>query len=560
MTETEPLDIKKVMKNIKKNIFDEKKFDFKLGKKELKNYLFKLVGNREKSSHYNKTKRLLDDKHFIPKSDNSLKELDHHLHKTNTSRDIDYHQPIKSGKNKLILWAALKFRHTIQNEIRFTLDPIIRNQVEFNNNITRTLNNLVELSKNNKNLINNLKKQLQSSLDSQKQELQSSLDSQKQELQSSLDSQKQELQSSLDSQKQELQSTLNSQKQELQSTLDSQKQEQQSSLDSQKQEQQAALDSQKQELQSALDLQKQEFVRSQIRQTYFDLLKREPNPKEVENFANSILNGKLSINDMIQEIHKSKEHSTLEYEQKMENPLLIKKTNDVVEFLTEYEKQTKGKSQNALCYVDVLKISYYNKLPLTERFTEYFWVLKNLEPSGTVLDVGCSESLFAQELCKIDSLDVYGIDIREPEYPPKFSFFKEDATSTHFDDNFFDQITVISSIEHFGLEAYGNKKLDPEADHKTMQELRRILKNHGRVFVTVPFGQGKKSYYKKYDENSLRNLFDGFTIESLQFFKQTIVGWKETNSQNALMSGDSQYYPDLELPASIAVIVAKKLP
>ena len=262
---------------------------------------------------------------------------------------------------------------------------------------------------------------------------------------------------------------------------------------------------------------------------------------------------------MFEEIHKSEEYLKLAYDKEIELPLLIKKTNDVVEFSTEYEKQIKEKSQKAVCYVDVLKISYYNKLPLSERFTEYFWVLKNLEINGTILDVGCSESLFAQELCKIDSLDVYGIDIRKPEYAPKFSFSEDDATSTHFENSFFDQITVISSIEHFGLKAYGNQKYDPDADQKTMHELRRILKNQGRIFVTVPFGKGKKSYYKKYDENNLRNLFTGFSIESIQFFKQTITGWKETNSQEALISGGSQYYPDLELPASIAVVAAKKL-
>ena len=68
-----------------------------------------------------------------------------------------------------------------------------------------------------------------------------------------------------------------------------------------------------------------------------------------------------------------------------------------------------------------------------------------------------TESLFANEVAKIKSLGVYGIDIRK-EKNPKFKFFVEDAAKTHFKDHFFDQITIISSIEHFGLDFYGNKK------------------------------------------------------------------------------------------------------
>ena len=197
-------------------------------------------------------------------------------------------------------------------------------------------------------------------------------------------------------------------------------------------------------------------------------------------------------------------------------------------------------------------------MPLTERFTEYAWILKNLIQKGNLLDVGCSESLFTQEISKLSNLKVFGIDIREPEYQPQFSFSKTGATKTNFDDEFFDQITIISSIEHFGLDFYGNKKIDPNADFATMKEMHRILKKEGTILVTVPYGIGDKLYYRKYDENRLEQLFTDFKIVERKYFVQTMIGWKETDSDTALNAGDSNYYEDLELPAAIAFVKAER--
>ncbi|HSB57696.1 MAG TPA: DUF268 domain-containing protein [Nitrosopumilaceae archaeon] len=302
---------------------------------------------------------------------------------------------------------------------------------------------------------------------------------------------------------------------------------------------------------------KKELVRSEIIQAFHNILKREVDKEALEYYTNEILANKLTVQKLYDILRQSEEHSQLlKTQEQKEILVVIKKMNDMVKYSNKYEEQITSKSPNAICYADVSKISYYNELPMSERFDEYLWVLENLNTTGNLLDVGCSESIFAQELTKINSLNVFGIDIRQPEYTPQFTFFLEDCNKTHFDDGFFDQITVVSSIEHFGLDFYGNKILDEDSDFKSMKELRRILKNNGLIFLTLPYGKESKSWYRKYDEARLEKLLDGFEVLEIKILKQTHIGWEETTAKSAMMSGDSLHYADL--PGAVVFIKGRK--
>ncbi|MDE1725690.1 MAG: class I SAM-dependent methyltransferase, partial [Thaumarchaeota archaeon] len=304
---------------------------------------------------------------------------------------------------------------------------------------------------------------------------------------------------------------------------------------------------------------KKEFVEAEIKHTYDHLLQREAKLEEVQLYANTIMATNLTIKSFYDDVKNSPEYLGLEYEKEIAIPVLIKKMNDTMRYSKEYENQIKRNPSYAICSIDPSKIAYYNHLPMSERFDEYFWVLKNLGINGKILDVGCSESIFAQELSKIKTLDVYGIDIRSPEFTPKFKFFIEDATATHFKDKFFDIITIISSIEHFGLDFYGNKKIDENADLKTMKELKRILKDNGIIFLTIPYGREWKSWYRRYDDIRLKILMKDFEILELKYLKQTHIGWEETDSEESFKSDDSIYYKKLGNPGAVAFIKAKKI-
>jgi 2-polyprenyl-3-methyl-5-hydroxy-6-metoxy-1,4-benzoquinol methylase len=101
---------------------------------------------------------------------------------------------------------------------------------------------------------------------------------------------------------------------------------------------------------------------------------------------------------------------------------------------------------------------YFAKEPLrpTDRYIEYPFVLNNIELRPNILDVGCSGSMLPL-LLKSLGYEVHGIDIRDYLPKNKFMFTKGSICSTNYDDNEFDTIIAISTIEHIGLERYGAK-------------------------------------------------------------------------------------------------------
>jgi len=210
------------------------------------------------------------------------------------------------------------------------------------------------------------------------------------------------------------------------------------------------------------------------------------------------------------------------------------------------------------------KIAYYNDAPKTERFTEYLWILKNLINIGKLLDIGCVESIFPQEIAKQKKIEVYGIDTRNYE-KPNFNFFQEDSRKMHFEDNYFDQVTVISTLEHIGLVTYDNKVLDKDGDIKTMKEIARVLKPTGTVLITMPYGKGSTtfggqqvvhswltSWYRSYDKNSIQQLFADYDINEIRYFVDDGLVWIEADEEKAAIADNSKWVK------GIAVIKATK--
>jgi len=300
------------------------------------------------------------------------------------------------------------------------------------------------------------------------------------------------------------------------------------------------------------------LISLEISHTYNELLKREPTKDEFDKWLKEFGEGKLhELSEFRFTIMRSKEYQNIKENQKYEDLLMVKKFKDRKELSDALDSERKNNFPHVLSFVDFDKIIGANTNPFVERHTEYLWVLKKLPTTGNLLDVGCLDSEFANELTKVKNLQVYGVDIRSTKEKLLFKFKQEDACQLSFNDDYFDLITIISSIEHFGMDVYGSKKSN-DADKAAIMEIRRVLKPDGLIFLTIPFGKYSKSWSRVYNTQSLKALLDDFNILEEQYFEQTDFGWVDTTKEVAETNEGAKFRKDEESSGAIACILAKK--
>lgn len=160
-----------------------------------------------------------------------------------------------------------------------------------------------------------------------------------------------------------------------------------------------------------------------------------------------------------------------------------------------------------------------------ERAIEYPWVYKRISDlqGCHVLDVGAKEGLPITDLLLERNNTVYAID---PHIPNSFkrgqlTVIKGDIRSTSFDQDFFDAVIVVSTLEHIGVPGrYNITVAEDNGDFRAMQEIRRILKPGGRVLITVPYGTGKSLPLNRlYDAKRIKQLFEEFDLVECEYFK-----------------------------------------
>lgn len=136
-----------------------------------------------------------------------------------------------------------------------------------------------------------------------------------------------------------------------------------------------------------------------------------------------------------------------------------------------------------------------------ERFMEYKWILGSINEGINCLNVGCGDSLLDYELSdrfrKYISIDLqkYAIAIINPTT----EFVLGDITCAPFKNETFDVILCISTIEHI------------KNDIGAMEEMWRVLKHGGKIYVSVPLGP------QFYNEESMGRLqLAGLQVETVK--------------------------------------------
>lgn len=162
---------------------------------------------------------------------------------------------------------------------------------------------------------------------------------------------------------------------------------------------------------------------------------------------------------------------------------------------------------------------------INERVIEYPWVYKNIPDleNCRVLDVGAKEGLPVTDMLLEKDNIVYALDINASGSYQKGNLIieKGDIISTSFEENFFDAVIAVSTLEHIGVAGrYGISGEDELGDLKAMREIFRILKPGGKVLVTVPYGMGRSLPLNRlYNAERINGIFNDFEIIKSTYFR-----------------------------------------
>jgi len=200
------------------------------------------------------------------------------------------------------------------------------------------------------------------------------------------------------------------------------------------------------------------------------------------------------------------------------------------------------------------------KISVNERIVEIPFTFQNmdLKKGSKILDVGCVRSKICFQLASL-GYKVWGIDLRDWILThPNFKFVKRDICDTKFEDEFFNCVTAISTIEHVGL---GSKLYkDPmynNGDIRAIDEIHRVLEKGGKLIITIPFGKRKVINYngvafRMYDHNALKELLKKFKIIKEEYYLREGHKWRPVAMEE--INSIESY----KITKGVAMIVAQK--
>ena len=175
-----------------------------------------------------------------------------------------------------------------------------------------------------------------------------------------------------------------------------------------------------------------------------------------------------------------------------------------------------------------------------ERVVEYPWLISRLESGsgGHLWDAGSAlnhDYLLRQKVLSDRKIFVSTF-APEPNcyWKNAVSYVFEDLRQTAFRDAFFDEVACLSTLEHIGLD---NSAYDPadqgrrqeQGTHlQAVRELRRVLKEGGRLFLSFPYGLHRNhGWFQVFDAEMIDQVVQAFAPSSLTetYFRHTSDGW-----------------------------------
>ncbi len=183
---------------------------------------------------------------------------------------------------------------------------------------------------------------------------------------------------------------------------------------------------------------------------------------------------------------------------------------------------------------------------LDERCVEYPWLFSHLpENAQTILDAGSilnHEIIINQPHLKNKKIHILTLAPEENcFYQHKISYLYDDLRQIPIQNNYYDAIICLSTLEHIGCDNshYTNEPAGqenrPQDFIQAIQELKRVLKPGGNLFLSVPYGKYKNhGLFQQFDRQLLTQAIQAFgDYQSLTetFYKYDKNGWQITTDQ-----------------------------
>jgi len=128
------------------------------------------------------------------------------------------------------------------------------------------------------------------------------------------------------------------------------------------------------------------------------------------------------------------------------------------------------------------------------------------------IDVG-SHHKFVALLSKV--FPVTMVDIRPLSLPLKTLDFKQGSIlDLPFENKSVESLSSLCVVEHIGLGRYGDP-IDPGGTEKAIEELKRVIKPGGNLYVSLPLDDENRIYFnahRAFSEAYIFKLFDGFEL------------------------------------------------
>jgi 2-polyprenyl-3-methyl-5-hydroxy-6-metoxy-1,4-benzoquinol methylase len=149
-----------------------------------------------------------------------------------------------------------------------------------------------------------------------------------------------------------------------------------------------------------------------------------------------------------------------------------------------------------------------------ERVVEIPWVLQGLsalKPPARVLDIGPLESLVSLQLASC-GYKVTALDVRPYRFShPNLNVVVAGILEWRGNGAEFDAVILLSTLEHIGLGVYGQAEGATDADVRTMNRVRELLRKDGILILTTPFGRSRVDATQRvYSGEDMARLLKGF--------------------------------------------------